>query len=63
MLPQFLMQSFSNLSLGWLGDCRLEGFTIGGQGFVQVTVNVLDGVKKVILDWTQGKNEFMLTIK
>lgn len=50
MLPQFLVQGFSDLGLGWLGRCRLEGFAVGGQGFVQMAVNVLDGVKKVILD-------------
>ena len=50
MLPEFLVQSFSDFGLGWFGDRRLERFAVGGQGFVQVAVNVLDGVKKVILN-------------
>ena len=50
MLPQFLVQGFSDLGLGWFGGRRLEGFAVDGQGFVQVTVDILDGVKKVILD-------------
>ena len=50
MLPQFLVQGFSDLGLGWLGRGGLEGFAVSGQSFIQMAVNVLDGVKKVILD-------------
>ncbi len=50
MLPQFLVQGFSDRDLGRFGGRRLESFAVGGQGFVQVAVNSLDGVKKVILD-------------
>ena len=46
MLPQFLVQGFCDLGLGWLGCGGLEGFAEGGQSFVQVAVNVLDRVKK-----------------
>lgn len=50
MLPQLLVQGFCDFGLGGFGGRGLERFTIGGQGFVQVTVDILDGVKKVILD-------------
>ena len=58
MLPQFLVQGFSDLGLGWLGCGGLEGFAVGRQSFVQVAVNVLDGVKKVILDVSVRINGF-----
>jgi len=34
MLPQFLVQGFSDFDLGWLSYRCLEGFAVGGQGFV-----------------------------
>lgn len=34
LLPQLLVQSFSNFGLGRLSGCGLEVFAVGGQGFV-----------------------------
>jgi hypothetical protein len=58
MLPQFLVQGFSDLGLGWLSRGGLEVFAVGRQSFVQVAVNVLDRVKKVILDVRLRVNRF-----
>lgn len=58
MVPQFLVQGFSDLDLGWLGHGGLEGFAVDGQSFVQMAVDILDGVKKVILDMGVRINGF-----
>ena len=58
MLPEFLVQGFSDLGLSWLGCGSLERFAVGRQSFVQVAVNVLDRVKKVILDVRIRVNRF-----
>jgi hypothetical protein len=58
MLPQLLVQGFSDFGLGGFGGCGLERFTIGSQGFVQVAVDILDGMKKVILDVSIRINGF-----